>query len=153
MFERAERGDRAVFLHPEFKATGTESLDEFQELARSQRGKTVPTDAELPDEVESARDRAHEAWVEVGGWYMQELEFTMRYRPSGHADPFLRAWLDLTSAPPQGAPAVAASRVVAPPPPPSRPCRCSPRLPIYLRASMRRFLRMNWWICVRRMAR
>ena len=35
MFERAERGDRAVILHPLFKTTGPDALDEFQELARS----------------------------------------------------------------------------------------------------------------------
>ena len=35
MFERAERGNRAVLLHPVFADTGVEQLDEFQELCRS----------------------------------------------------------------------------------------------------------------------
>ena len=35
MFERAERGNRAVLLHPVFAGTGPEALDEFQELCRS----------------------------------------------------------------------------------------------------------------------
>ena len=35
MFERAERGNRAVILHPVFADTGPEQLDEFQELSRS----------------------------------------------------------------------------------------------------------------------
>ena len=35
MFERAERGNRAVLLHPVFADTGLEQLDEFQELCRS----------------------------------------------------------------------------------------------------------------------
>ena len=35
MFERAERGNRAVLLHPVFADTGPESLDEFKELCRS----------------------------------------------------------------------------------------------------------------------
>jgi GTP-binding protein HflX len=35
LFERAERGDHAVILHPLFKSTGADVLDEFQELARS----------------------------------------------------------------------------------------------------------------------
>ena len=35
MFERAERGNRAVILHPVFAGTGPEQLDEFQELCRS----------------------------------------------------------------------------------------------------------------------
>ncbi|MDJ0932198.1 hypothetical protein [Breoghania sp.] len=33
-----------------------------------------------------------EAWAEFGGWYRQD--FTIRYRPTGHADRFLRTWLD-----------------------------------------------------------
>jgi GTP-binding protein HflX len=35
LFERAERGNRAVALHPVFADTGPEQLDEFQELCRS----------------------------------------------------------------------------------------------------------------------
>ncbi len=35
MFDRAERGDRAVVLHPVFRLTGPGELDEFHELARS----------------------------------------------------------------------------------------------------------------------
>ena len=35
MFDRAERGNRAVILHPVFKQTGQGELDEFTELARS----------------------------------------------------------------------------------------------------------------------
>ena len=35
MFDRAERGSRAIILHPEFRSTGPDALDEFQELARS----------------------------------------------------------------------------------------------------------------------
>ena len=35
MFERAQRGNRAIFLHPMFSDTGLEQLDEFQELCRS----------------------------------------------------------------------------------------------------------------------
>jgi len=35
LFERAERGNRAVILHPVFAGTGPEQLDEFQELCRS----------------------------------------------------------------------------------------------------------------------
>jgi GTP-binding protein HflX len=35
LFERAERGNRAIILHPSFAATGPDVLDEFTELARS----------------------------------------------------------------------------------------------------------------------
>jgi hypothetical protein len=34
-----------------------------------------------------------EDWVAAGGWYRPQDSFTLFYRPSGHADPFLVAWL------------------------------------------------------------
>ncbi len=33
-----------------------------------------------------------EAWAKFGGWY--RLDHTIRYRPLGHSDQFLKAWLD-----------------------------------------------------------
>ena len=54
MFERAERGDRAIILHPEFRATGPEALDEFQELARS-AGATIAGIVTAPRERPDAR--------------------------------------------------------------------------------------------------
>jgi GTP-binding protein HflX len=41
LIERAERGDRAVILHPIFPGTGPEALEEFKELARSAGCETV----------------------------------------------------------------------------------------------------------------
>ncbi|MFT5372821.1 MAG: GTP-binding protein HflX, partial [Lysobacterales bacterium] len=35
MFDRAERGNRAIILHPIFSGTGPDAIDEFQELALS----------------------------------------------------------------------------------------------------------------------
>ena len=49
------------------------------------------------DTQSADHEQAHfdpEAWAELGGWYRQD--FTIRYRPMGHADRFLRAWLDYT---------------------------------------------------------
>jgi len=54
LFERAERGNRAIILHPEFKATGPEALDEFQELARS-AGATIVGIVTAPRERPDAR--------------------------------------------------------------------------------------------------
>lgn len=31
-----------------------------------------------------------------GGWYLREADHSVRYRPTGHSDPLLRAWLDAT---------------------------------------------------------
>lgn len=65
MFERAERGDRAVLLHPEFRSTGPDALDEFQELARS-------AGAEVVAIVEAPRDRP-DARYYVGRGKIEEL--------------------------------------------------------------------------------
>ncbi|NND44535.1 MAG: GTPase HflX, partial [Xanthomonadales bacterium] len=50
MFERAERSDRAVILHPVFPGDGPELLDEFCELARS-------AGVEIVDVLTAPRDR------------------------------------------------------------------------------------------------
>lgn len=59
-------------------------------------------DGESPsnDKTEVASDNGAtvaidaESWAEFGGWYRQE--FAILYKPAGHADGFLRAWLDFT---------------------------------------------------------
>jgi hypothetical protein len=43
----------------------------------------------------AAPDRARERFVEAGGWFWQASDASLRYRPGGHADAFLRGWLDL----------------------------------------------------------
>ncbi len=40
---------------------------------------------------------APKKWLGAGGWYRDDADFTMRYRPTRHADAFLRAWLDLAA--------------------------------------------------------
>jgi hypothetical protein len=35
-----------------------------------------------------------EEWVSSGGWYRPDAEFILYYRPGGHADPFIKAWID-----------------------------------------------------------
>jgi GTP-binding protein HflX len=70
LIERAERGDRAVILHPVFRLTGPESLDEFQELARS-------AGAEIAGVVTAPRDRP-EARYFVGSGKIEELAETVR---------------------------------------------------------------------------
>ena len=65
MFDRAERGDRAVILHPEFRLTGPDALDEFQELARS-------AGAEVAGVVVAPRDKP-DARFYVGSGKVEEL--------------------------------------------------------------------------------
>lgn len=66
MFDRAERGDRAVILHPVFRLTGPDSLDEFQELARS-------AGVEIAGVVTSPRDKP-DARFFVGSGKIEELK-------------------------------------------------------------------------------
>jgi len=73
LFERAERGNRAVILHPEFRSTGPDSLDEFQELARS-------AGAEVVGIVKAPRDRPDSRYY-VGSGKIEEL--TARVADSG----------------------------------------------------------------------
>jgi len=65
LFDRAERGNRAVILHPEFRLTGPDALDEFQELARS-------AGAEVVGILTAPRDRP-EARFYVGKGKIEEL--------------------------------------------------------------------------------
>jgi GTP-binding protein HflX len=65
LFERAERGDRAVILHPVFRLTGPDALDEFQELARS-------AGAEIAGVVTAPRDRPDARYF-VGSGKIEEL--------------------------------------------------------------------------------
>jgi hypothetical protein len=35
-----------------------------------------------------------EAWVAAGGWYRSDDTYTLYYRPGGHSDTFIQAWID-----------------------------------------------------------
>ena len=65
----------------------------------ARQGALAPRMPDEPDERadadELALDPRRETWVSAGGWYRQDLDFSIRYRPGGHADAFLHAWLDL----------------------------------------------------------
>ncbi|MCY4488426.1 MAG: hypothetical protein OXF11_15120 [Deltaproteobacteria bacterium] len=67
------------------------------ELERHQQGETMETRAiELDlDDPEGVEDM--EEWLRYGGWRYHEL--ALRYRPTGHADRFLRGWLTLSTTP------------------------------------------------------
>jgi GTP-binding protein HflX len=65
LIERAGRGNRAVILHPEFRLTGPDALDEFKELARS-------AGAEITGIVTAPRDRPDARYF-VGSGKIEEL--------------------------------------------------------------------------------
>lgn len=54
--------------------------------------KVEPVKAVAPEPV------APEAWVSSGGWHVSPYEYSVNYRPSGHADAFVQAWLNLGAA-------------------------------------------------------
>ncbi len=65
-------------------ATGKDSDDDDENLTDGRKSPAAPVLA-----VASGED-----WNASGGWYRDE--FVLRYRPTGHGDEFVRAWLDLT---------------------------------------------------------
>lgn len=68
------------------------SLD--AELTQHELGADPPLDS-MESMVFDAGDSSEEDWVAAGGWYCSHADFSLRYRPQGHADTFLRSWLDL----------------------------------------------------------
>jgi hypothetical protein len=50
------------------------------------------TPATLTLEYDDAEERVAE-----GGWYRRDETYTLNYRPSGHADAFLTAWLETSA--------------------------------------------------------
>jgi GTP-binding protein HflX len=75
LFERADRGDRAVILHPVFAGTGPDALDEFKELAHS-------AGVEIGAVLTAPRDRP-DARYYVGRGKIDELSECVRNTGSG----------------------------------------------------------------------
>jgi len=76
-------GDEEILLEEDTDILG--DLDE--EIALDD---TQETTTENPQEVVSPDE-----WVRFGGWYRRYTR--LYYRPTGHADVFLKAWLDLSA--------------------------------------------------------
>ncbi len=66
------------------------------ELSGLEAGEAVVQLEDRDAEQEIRMDRERERKMMIGGWYRQDSEFAILYRPIGHADPFLYAWLDFT---------------------------------------------------------
>lgn len=65
------------------EATGNEETKPDEEQSVEPAGKAVTRLA-----------ISSEQWAEFGGWYRKD--FAILYKPIGHADPFMRAWLDFS---------------------------------------------------------
>lgn len=74
-----------------------ESLDDADSLEDDEILGEDEEDEEKEDSAEKAGEEApglaSEDWVAAGGWYLDE--FALRYRPTGHGDAFLSAWLEI----------------------------------------------------------
>ena len=58
------------------------------------QGAPAPTPPASPTPEPTPEAKPAEEWVAAGGWYRPSQSFTLYYRPRGHADPFLVAWLN-----------------------------------------------------------
>ncbi len=56
-------------------------------------GGPIPEETATPAPTVAIEPMRAEEWVAAGGWYRPQDGFTLFYRPNGHADPFLVAWL------------------------------------------------------------
>ena len=70
--------------------TGDKDLDAEGKREGKQNDDAPPVAEKNKEEIKDA-----ESWAEFGGWYRQD--YSIYYLPQGHADGFLRAWLDFTA--------------------------------------------------------
>ncbi len=67
------------------------------ELATRAAGNPPPTNA-MEDTLFDETRAPGQAWAAHGGWYRDDMDFALKYRPAGHRDSFLKAWADLAVA-------------------------------------------------------
>lgn len=73
-----------------------------QEVASHREGKKTPPPnvGKVSTGQLGANPGKPEDWVARGGWYRSNSDYSISYRPTGHADLFLRSWMDLSVANP-----------------------------------------------------
>lgn len=67
------------------------------EVPAYRAGKTIAPGESRESEEGLHLDQKREKRVMTGGWYRQDADFVLLYRPIGHPDPFLCAWLEFTA--------------------------------------------------------
>jgi mono/diheme cytochrome c family protein len=73
--------------------------DLASDLERHAAGDHPQTDLLEDAEFEEV-DATGQGWASLGGWYRDDMAFAIKYRPTGHGDPFLRAWSELAASNP-----------------------------------------------------
>lgn len=80
---------------PAAAAKPSDSLEDILGSDDSAPSKTATSAAtKTPPKVEVADQ---ESWVAAGGWYRSDDTYTLYYRPTGHADAFIKAWVEAGS--------------------------------------------------------
>ncbi|MCH7869162.1 MAG: hypothetical protein IH881_15815 [Myxococcales bacterium] len=80
----------------------TRNLDQLQDMNRNHWAEINRQLRDLARQRAGSRgatasvSSSGEKWVREGGWYQGTKDASIRYRSSGHADPFVRAWFDLS---------------------------------------------------------
>lgn len=103
-----------ILSEDETDQSDQENLDQSDILDENETEPVEEPSAGTPEAVpdvsqkQSAPDIDAQTWAEFGGWYRQD--FTILYKPTGHADGFFKAWLDFTAGLPAKAPGEAASK-------------------------------------------
>ena len=69
----------------------------LMEVPAYRAGKTVSPGESREGAEGLYMDQKREKQVVTGGWYRQDADFSLLYRPTGHPDPFLCAWLEFTA--------------------------------------------------------
>lgn len=90
-------------LEPEmFKAPFGAIFPHLREEVEAYRGKQKAAETRLtpspPAPTPSGKTAPPESLVSSGGWYSVDGAFSILYRPTGHADRFLTAWMDVSAA-------------------------------------------------------
>jgi len=73
--------------------------DELERYDSGNAPSTWSAEAELAEieKVAEEKEIEDEDWMMAGGWYRNNDDFTIRYRPRGHADAFIKSWVDLSA--------------------------------------------------------
>ncbi|MEO6873092.1 MAG: cytochrome c3 family protein [Chthoniobacterales bacterium] len=97
-------------------AGGNDDLTSGGDLLAGGAAESAPT--ATPAAAPAVVAKSAEDWAAIGGWFRPQDSFTLYYRPAGHADPFLVAWLDAAAklaSPPASPAADAVFRQIANP--------------------------------------
>lgn len=100
----AQREGVTAFLNAEvLRGTFQTAFPHLQAEMLAYRKQLIPTNTiwvPSPDLPPANPDKQAppDGWVGNGGWFTTDGSFTLFYRPRGHADRFLKSWLELTVA-------------------------------------------------------